>query len=121
MKPISLINEIFLWVLAGLILWWSSYFGQRNIIKSSAQHKELWIQVPGWIALLCGRPSPDNRVEVGRMIAQLAALVMSVLWILLILVKIDYQKRMDIFTICFLSNLVIGGLVALIASLFRTR
>ncbi len=55
------------------------------------------------------------------MIAQLGALVMSVLWIPLILVKIDYQKRMDIFTICFLSNLVIGGLVTLIAPLFRTQ
>jgi len=121
MKPMPLINEILLWLWISLILWWSSYSGQRSIIKSSMQHKELWIQVPGWVALLCGRPSPDNRMEIGRMIAQLGALVMSVLWIPLILVKIDYQKRMDIFTICFLSNLVIGGLVTLIAPLFRTQ
>jgi len=121
MKPIPLVNEILLWLWASLILWWSSHSGQRNIIKSSAQHKELWIQVPGWIALLCGRPAPENRVEVGRMVAQLTALVMSVLWIPLILVKIEFQKRMGIFTICFLFNLVVGGLVTLIAPLFRRQ
>ena len=118
MSPIPLWREIGIWLI-NLALWGVAYQGQRDIVQRPSQYKDLRIQAPEWIVLLCGKPSPDNRVEVGRMVMQLSALVMSVLWIPLVLLKIGFQARMGIFLICFLSNLVIGTLVTVIASLFR--
>lgn len=119
MTFLPLWREIGAWLIASLILWGIAYQGQQDVVQNSSQYRDMRIQVPGWIALLCGKPSPDNRIEVGRMVLQLSALLMSGMWIPLVLAEIGFQARMGILFICFLSNLVIGTLVTVIASLFR--
>lgn len=108
MKPLPIINEIFLWVWIGLMLWGNSYIGQRNVFKNPSQHKCLRIQVPGWIALLCGKPSPANHVEIGRMVSQLGALVMSVLWLPLMWMGVEFEARMSVFIGSILLVLLLG-------------
>lgn len=119
MNSIPLLNEIAIWLIVSLILWGAGYQGQQAVVKYSSQYKDLRIQVPGWIALFCGNPTLDNRVEVGRMVMQLSAFVTSVVWIPLVLAKIGFQARMGILFICFLLNLVIGNLVMIIGALVR--
>lgn len=119
MTYLSLGREIGIWLIASLLLWGMAYQGQRDVVRNPSQHRELRVRVPGWIVLLCGKPSPDNRVEVGRMVLQLSAFVMSILWVPLVLAKIDFQIRLEFLMICFLSNMAIGALVMVIATLLN--
>ena len=120
-KPIPLSNEIFLWLWSSLLLWGNAYLGQRDIIKHPAQFKGLRIQVPGIIALLCGKPSRDNYIEISRMVSQLGALLMSVLWLPLILMQISFLIRMRVFVYSIVFVLLLGTLGKVVSNWWAKR
>ena len=112
MKSIPLLNEIAIWLIASLAVWGSAYQGQIAIFRDPApKYKGLTIQVPTWMALLCGKPALDNRVEIGRMISQLTALLMNGLWLLLWLLDVAFKVRMQMLGNSIMFVLLLGALV----------
>jgi hypothetical protein len=114
MKPFPLWREIGIWLLVGFSVWGIAHQGQQSIAKNPTQSRELRIQVPKWIALLCGRPSSDNQVEVGRMVTQLCAFVISFLWIPLLILGVEFQIRMKIAGQSFVIAILLGFIVGII-------
>jgi len=115
-------REVAAWVFASLVLWLGAYNGQRSIgAVQRASWPSLFITVPGWISALCGRPQPGNRVELGRMVGQLGAWVLSILWIPLKLAQVEYSTRMQILAIGFIINLVVSFIISLIGGKLRSR
>lgn len=70
------------------------------------------IRVPRWLGLLCGRPLPDNKVELAAMLGQLGTFLAFLLWGLGLLLNLDIWS---------LVTLCAGTLGASVIVCFATR
>jgi hypothetical protein len=88
-------------------LWWS-YFRYGH--GSALQHNRAgycFITAPSWLSVICGRPLPDNQVELVHALGQVCGLLLSVIWLLMYWSSLDRSRRLAIYTICAIGMLII--------------
>ena len=72
------------------------------------------IQVPSWLNWLCGRPRPDNKLELSAMIMQIGCLISIVLWLPMRLLRIDESLQVTLAGSVLLIAFSVGAIVQIV-------
>lgn len=63
--------------------------------------------VPPWLAIICGRPLPDNRLELVHVLGQIGGLLLGTIWLPMYWFGLDHSRRITIYAVCTIGVLAI--------------
>ena len=104
--------------LCALLYWWGYRYLHWSPTNRRAGHYV--VRVPAWLSLFCGRPLPDNQVELAAMLGQVLCFPLALLWIPLIWCGLDDSQSETLFVGGVLAPMIITGITRLtILTIYR--
>jgi hypothetical protein len=102
-----LLREAAITMIAGIWLWilFRSLYGFA--LHKGRAEGYYFITVYSWLSVICGRPLPENKVEVSLMIGQIGSLLLSIIWVPMFWFGISHSQRITLYTGLLLSTLAL--------------
>lgn len=78
-------------IMGGAIIWGLARSRYGYALPQGRQAGYRFITVPDWLSAVCGRPAPENELEISLMIGQIGGLLLSILWLPLALLGVQHD------------------------------
>jgi hypothetical protein len=115
---ISVIRET-LGALAIGIFWWGYFRYRHGVACPNSRGGYYFTTVPSWLATICGRPLPDNRLELFHMLGQIGGLLLSIIWLPMYWFGLDHSQRITAYAVCTICVLAIPIAAYIVVALRR--
>lgn len=76
-----------------------------------------FLTVSPWLSFICGRPLPENRLELGLTLGQIGAVLVSISWLPMVWFGLSHTQRMVIYFAGYLGAVIVSVIVRVIVML----
>lgn len=104
----DLLRETVLAMLGGILMWAACRSGHRVTYGKGRAASYCLVTVPSWLSIVCGRPLPDNKLEIGYMLGQIGGLFLSIFWLPMAWLGLDHSQRLIIYSSMYVGTVVIS-------------
>jgi hypothetical protein len=91
----------------GVLLWAAFRQSQEFAPKKGESAGCYFLTAPSWLSFICGRPLPENRLELGLTLGQIGAVLMSISWLPMAWLGLSHAQRVVIYSTGCLSTVIV--------------
>ena len=99
--------------------WWALYRLSHKHASQRNLARYYFITAPSWLTTICGRPLPDDRLELGAMLGQIGSLLLSIAGWPMLCLRLNHSKQVAVYLIIGIGMQAIPILVSITVALIR--